>query len=208
MKKLLSTVLAISLFVPQVSHAAGKPHVFSQKLKDAVKNCTPYSEDVCKKNSDLCSMTKSVTIDIKGRKDSKCSIFFFAPPWSNLECAMPQNAQEKLLRALNNSTTEKKKKTIVSNNGSVTMTATEFELVQTELANNYCHPVSLSVHQQKQTKKCSSSKPLMDVDGTCYSCNTTESIRVKKGKCTSVCPDRTEGGMWDYGDISGVFCYP
>ncbi len=132
-----------------------QPYYFSEGLKDAVLNCTPYEEELFAKNPDMVEEsastikmfagdvdTSSFKFDfiVKGKKDDKCQILMkhdLGLTITESNCEIPEEWQKKLFDIMNDTSTEKKKRTI-EGIFSITLTAREFDLAIGEISNKFC----------------------------------------------------------------------
>lgn len=159
MKKFLLALL-LGYSVSALAQTEPQPYYFSDELKNAIKNCTPYSEDLYEKNPDMKEQASStmgmffdrldlskakMILNIRGPQEDKCQISvkydYQFPMIQEYECTLPQEAQDKLINAMNDRSTETKTRKIGSNGFSMTMTAREFDLTFSEITSSFCKVV-------------------------------------------------------------------
>ena len=168
MKKILLS-LFLGCSFSALAQTEPQPYYFSDELKNAVKNCTPYSEDLYEKNPDMKEQASSMMsmffdrldlseakllLNIQGPKEDKCQITvkydYQFPITQEFECALPQDAQNKLLTAMNDQSTETKTRKIGNNGFSMTMTAREFDLTFSEITSSFCNVVEHEPTEEEQ----------------------------------------------------------
>lgn len=170
MKKfLLSLFLGCSFSA--LAQAEPQPYYFSNELKNAVKNCITYSEDLYEKNPDMKEQASSMMsmffdrldlseakmiLNIQGPQEDKCQIIvkydYQFPMTQEYECALPQEAQDKLINAMNDKSTETKTRKIGNNGFSMTMTAREFDLTFSEITSSFCKVVEHEPTEEEQAE--------------------------------------------------------
>ena len=162
MKKFL-LILCWGCVISGWVHAEQQPYYFSDELKNAIKNCTPYIEDIYEKNPKMKKRAESflrrfvdkldlssakMILDVKGMLDGKCHVFikydYIKPFAQEYDCLLPQEAQDKLVEAFNETSSEIKTESWKNDSVSMTMTAQGFDLAMTEISNNFCKLVELS----------------------------------------------------------------
>ena len=132
-------LLLLCLFSALV-HAEPQPYFFSEGLKSAVANCTPYTEDILEKNPTLESGVKSILLEVVGPEEDKCKVIFrykevalmMGMSWG-MSCLFTQDLQDKLVTAMNDKSTEKKTKTVGGDGFSMTITDREFNTTLSEV---------------------------------------------------------------------------
>ena len=170
MKKIL-LVLFLGCSVSALAQTEGKPYYFSDELKNAISNCTPYTEDLYEKNPDMKEQAGSMMsmffdrldlsnakmlLNIQGPNEDKCRITvkydYQLPVSQEFECFLSSEAQNKLLTAMNDESTEEKERTFGNNGFSMTMTGREFDLTFAEITNGFCKAIEheLSEDEQKE----------------------------------------------------------
>lgn len=179
MKKILLS-LFLGCSFSALAQTEPQPYYFSDELKNAVKNCTPYSEDLYEKNPDMKEQAGSLMsmffdrldlskakkiLNIQGSQEDKCQIFvkydYQFPIIQEYECVLPQDAKNKLINAMNDQSTETKTRTIGSNGFSMTMTAREFDLTFSEITSNFCKVIERELTEEEQAEMKQKAKESM-----------------------------------------------
>jgi len=144
-----------------------QPYYFSDSLKEALSNCTPFKEDVYAKNPDMKKEAGSMLsmffgevdtssfklfFDVKGKKDDKCQVLlnydYSLPASQDFDCSFSDEDIKKLIVAMNDKSTEKTERTIKSGFVTTKMAAREYDAVFAELAGNSCQVVEKKLSQE------------------------------------------------------------
>lgn len=144
-----------------------KPYYFSDSLKEALSNCTPFKEDVYAKNPDMKKEAGSMLsmffgevdtssfklfFDVKGKKDDKCQVLlnydYSLPASQDFDCSFSDEDIKKLIVAMNDKSTEKTERTIKSGFVTTKMAAREYDAVFAELVGNSCQVVEKKLSQE------------------------------------------------------------
>ncbi len=171
MKKIL-LILFFGYTVSVLARTEPIPYYFSDELKNAISNCTPYSEDIYKKNPDMREQAESfakvlfdkidlsesrMILSVQGPKEDKCQIIIKSdyefPVALEQECFLSHDMQKRLLDAMNDKSTETKTRKITNNGFYMTMTAREFDLTFSEIQNNFCKEIEHSSAEEEQKMK-------------------------------------------------------
>ena len=180
MKKLFLFTFAIFSNSVVFAQTELHPYYFSNELKNAVKNCTPYSEDLYEKNPDMKEEASAIMgmffggfdlskakmlLNILGPQEDKCQISvkydYQFPMIQEYECTLPQEAQDKLINAMNDKSTEAKTREIGSNGFSMTMTAREFDLTFSEITSSFCKMVEYEPTEEELAEMKRKEKEMM-----------------------------------------------
>ncbi|MCQ2966841.1 MAG: hypothetical protein MJ250_08940 [Alphaproteobacteria bacterium] len=173
MKKINVAFLLSFALCSLSAHAEEQPYYFSNQLKDAVKDCTPFSEDIFEKNSGMQNMAFSllssmfsdkldlssakVIMTVNGKKDEKCSLTmkydFSFPIGQDLECLLTTEFQNQLVDAMNDTSTESTTKTFNYGFVTTTITARKFDLTMSEMTAKYCQARQPSPEEIKQKEE-------------------------------------------------------
>lgn len=148
-----------------------KPYYFSEELKNAVSNCTPYSEDIYEKNPEMRKAASAMMsmfsdkldasdfkfiFDVKGKQGDKCQVFLtydFGFNKTELNCEFSAETQAKLVAAMNDKSTETTTKKIDAGIMSVTTTGREYDFVVSEIMNRDCKPLEQQPPSQEKIKE-------------------------------------------------------
>ena len=159
MKKFLLT-LVFGYSFSALAQTTFQPYYFSDKLKDAVRDCTPYSEDILAKNpqmrwaehppkNDSLNLSSlKMPISVQGKTDGGCMVsikFDYSSVPLELSCSLSNEVQKKLLNAMNSKAPPEKKEirgTVVS--------VREFDLVMMDIMGHSCRPVERKLSEEEQ----------------------------------------------------------
>ena len=148
-----------------------QPYYFSEGLKNAVANCTPYTEELYEKNPDMKEAAASLfsmfsdkidtssfkfVFSVKGKKNDKCQILLsydYSLSQQDLSCELSKEVQENLAKAMNDKSTETKTKTFKSGFVSTTMTAREFDLALAEITSGSCQAAEPQMPSEDKIKE-------------------------------------------------------
>ena len=148
-----------------------QPYYFSEGLKNAVANCTPYTEELYEKNPDMKKAAASLfsmfsdkidtssfkfVFSVKGKKNDKCQILLsydYSLSQQDLSCELRKEVQENLAKAMNDKSTETKTKTFKSGFVSTTMTAREFDLALAEITSGSCQAAEPQMPSEDKIKE-------------------------------------------------------
>ena len=137
MKKILLTLFLGCSFS---ALARTESYYFSDKLKEAVSTCTPYTEELIKNNPDMPTAAEQAFLIVKGKRKNECEItlkyIFGEGLIQDYICFLPRKGQDQLLAAMNDkSSAQIEKRTF---RGGTSATDSRFNLTITEIMMEFC----------------------------------------------------------------------
>ena len=161
------SVSALAQTEPQTTDP--QPYYFSDELKRAVSECTPYSEDLFEKNPDMQKQAEAMLkmfsdrfdlssskmiLTVQGPQEDKCQVSlkydYGFPIIQEYSCALTREAQDQLVSAMNDQSTEVKTRTIETEMIKTTQTDREFNLTISEMTMKYCRLVEKEPSKEEQ----------------------------------------------------------